>query len=199
MIKVILSRDDIVLAREFGMKRFESNRANQVKENKRGQNHDPLAISVDGMAGEIAFGRRFGLEPDWTIEPRSGGPDFTTARGTRIDVKATRLPRGRLICPADRVNPSVDVYLLALLYDFVPTVYLFGHASKAVLCDPANVMQLQCPTFALDQESPKLRKLLANSTIAEIDAWLAPPPAADHSGWIAAYSRVEAEQWGTSS
>ena len=105
-----LSPADQKRCREVSVARHDQNVAAGVKDMQRGR-QDTAEIELNGMGGEVAFCRLFGLEPDWVNVPGGKGRDDAKLPDGRIvDVKTTDHPRGNLI--ARKIHDDVDVFVL---------------------------------------------------------------------------------------
>lgn len=78
-------------------------------------NQDNLQVDIDGMIGELAFGKAFNLWPDLDVRPQSGTYDFLSKQGSKIDVKSTRHKTGKLLVNVKKKPDSADIYVLAVI------------------------------------------------------------------------------------
>lgn len=75
-------------------------------------NRDGFEIDEDGFIGEYAFCKKHNLFFDITAKPRRGGIDCKFM-GKGVDIKTTRLEKGRLIV---KYNKDVEVVALAIFH-----------------------------------------------------------------------------------
>jgi hypothetical protein len=139
MNNVILSEEEIKIAKFLGKKRRESARAGFVKDTQIGK-QNPIDIDVDGVLAELAFAKCFNLYPDLSVGPRSGGADFTVNNKT-IDIKATRYVNGKLLATIKKAKDPCDYYVLAVI-NKDNDVKLCGMAPKERLFLEENIVDL---------------------------------------------------------
>ena len=147
---VTLSYGDVMLVRIIASLRAGVNRSIGTKDVKRGP-QDGFYTDLLGVAGELAFAKRFNLFPDLTFSPRSGGHDFVMRNGHTADVKTTDRGDGRLlVTPKKRGDPS-DVYFL--LVGEVPLFKIMGYAKAKQVFDDGNLTNFGRGTcYALTQD-----------------------------------------------
>lgn len=200
MIKVILTAGDIAIARKVGALRYEDILRKRIRNGPQVDRKRPqIELQTDGCYGEMAFERRFGLPMEKDGVLRARAPDFVTPRGTRIDVKSTRYEHGHLIGYAfDKDRDKADVYLLALLHDCPPTVYLMHYELASRVFDERNLKTLQAPTvtYCLRQQDIGQQ---ADPTrgVEQFDDFFAASkaPKVVDAAWVAAYD-AELERMG---
>lgn len=87
---------------------------NRFSKTRHGILNDDERVELDGVLGELAFARYMGL-PETEVHAK--GPtsaNFTLLDGTRVDVRSTRIRKGRLIVPPAIVQRgTIDVFVLA--------------------------------------------------------------------------------------
>jgi hypothetical protein len=112
-------------------------RNNYVNDRKMG-NQSGHQIDEDGVIGEFAFCRHFNVFFDLGVSPRSGSFDCIL-KGKRVDIKTTRYKTGKLLATT-KVNPDVDIYVLAILdgYD----ITFAGWIEKEELISDKNLKDL---------------------------------------------------------
>jgi len=129
-IVVKLSDVEVLVCRMIGNMRSISSRANKVGDRKMGW-QPGYAIDEDGTIGEYAFCKHFNIFFDPSVSVRSGSYDCLY-KGKRIDVKTTRYKEGELIATT-KVNPDVDIFVLAILDEENSTVTFTGYALASEL------------------------------------------------------------------
>jgi len=112
-------------------------RNNYVNDRKMG-NQSGHQIDEDGVIGEFAFCRHYNIFFDLGVSPRSGSFDCIL-KGKRVDIKTTRYKTGKLLATT-KVNPDVDIYVLAILdgYD----ITFAGWVEKEELISDKNLKDL---------------------------------------------------------
>ena len=108
--KVVLNSNEQKIAVLIAEQRYKTNREMGIKNRKAGS-QSTYQTEVEGVGGELAFGKAFNLYPD-----------FSTTRGdydlkivdTTIDVKTTHYFTGRLIVPTTKKISDCDVYVLVV-------------------------------------------------------------------------------------
>lgn len=108
-----LSPSDQVLVKDLAEKRYANNRKANIKNQKIGKQSNEFT-DLQGLAGEFAFCRLLDIEPDTTIHPRASrtdNGDLSLGDGTKVDVKTTHYPNGRLLVVPWKVR-TVDLYVL---------------------------------------------------------------------------------------
>jgi hypothetical protein len=98
----------------MGVQRNAVARSQNINDQQMGK-QNPVEIDFDGMLAEMAFCKAWNIYPDFTIHPRQGGVDAITKQGTKVDVKATRVPNGRLLIHRNKKIGEVDRYVLAII------------------------------------------------------------------------------------
>jgi len=127
-----MNRQEIAIANLIGNLRNCVARSLNVGDKKMGK-QDPLEIDVDGMLAEMAFCKAWNIYPDYTINPRQGGVDAITKNGTKVDIKSTRNPNGRLLIHKNKKVGEVDRYVLAIIDG--DKVYLVGFIDEKSALD----------------------------------------------------------------
>lgn len=149
-MRVKLDEREIRLAMETAVARRTANRRSAVRDGQMGK-QDPWQTDIDGVIGEFAFAKLFGYFPDLTAIPRTGTPDFTTREGKSVDVKATRLPNGRLVATPKKATQPSDLYALMVLDDDGAT--FCGWIEGTKLFSDENLTDLgHGPTYAVKQD-----------------------------------------------
>ena len=137
VLKVTLTDQDFVMCRLIGNMRTLVARNNHVGDKKMG-NQSGFQIDEDGVLGEFAFCKHFNVFFDLGVSPRSGSFDCIL-RGKRIDVKTTRYKTGKLLATT-KVNPDVDIYVLAILDNH--DITFVGWIEKEELISEKNLKDL---------------------------------------------------------
>lgn len=149
--EIVLSGDDQALCIDLASRRFASNRSARVRNARVGPQSDELT-DREGVAGEFAFCRLAGLEPDLTIEPRSAVNDQgdVPLSGLLIDVKTTRYKTGRLLA---RTHLQSTGTLFVLMVGTFPSYTFAGCLPGHRLLIPENIGNLGYgPTYMVEQE-----------------------------------------------
>ena len=108
--KVVLNSNEQKVAALIAEQRYKTNREKGIKNRKAGS-QSIYKTEVEGVGGELAFGKAFNLYPD-----------FSTTRGdydlkmsdTTIDVKTTHYFDGHLLVPTTKKISECDVYVLVV-------------------------------------------------------------------------------------
>lgn len=97
--------------------------------------------SLNGRAGEIAFGKMSGLYPDLDIRQEKERNDWDyNFQGWRLDVKCTHVSYGVLLVAPHKTGYAVDAY--ALMIGSIPGPYVFkGFYPHAELCQPNRLRE----------------------------------------------------------
>ena len=126
-----------------------------------------LAIQTEGVIGEIAVARAFGLEfiPSYRGRRWTNSYDLLDKNGNRIDVKATNKPRGRLMLykpkPTDKNQyQNIDLFVSTRVHRYPPLVEIVGWAWKADLMRDENLEDWGYgPTYFLNEHDPRFHKI----------------------------------------
>ncbi len=117
---ITLTAADVTFARTEGWRRYTNARSAGVTDCKAGD-HSVYECDTEGAGGELAFARLFEIDPKSLLEARvtvsaRNGEDADgdcTYLGRTIDVKTTKWPGGKLLCPVWKADhPHPDVYAL---------------------------------------------------------------------------------------
>ena len=76
---------------------------------------DGFQADVDGMIGEMCFGKLFNYYVDISLGKKKA--DFVSRAGESIDVKSTRYRNGRLLATLDKTQDPCDIYVLMVVDD----------------------------------------------------------------------------------
>lgn len=149
-IEVQLTDGDLMLARQIALMRTGMNRANDVQKSNFGRSKE-WENEINGVLGEIAFGKHFNLYLDLTFNIRKGGSDFTTRKGETVDIKTTDLKDGRLVVPHWKNHPSKRCDVYVLITGTFPTLTIQGYATAKLVFD--NEINLgHGPCYGLTQQ-----------------------------------------------
>jgi hypothetical protein len=109
-----LTSEELFFAKILGTKRFQESQRLKRLNPKWRQYTDNLEAHIEGVMCELVFCKMFGVYPDTTTNPRSGGCDCVY-RGHRVDIKGS-MKRGRelLIVPAFKQPGQTDIFVLML-------------------------------------------------------------------------------------
>jgi hypothetical protein len=150
---ITLTPGEVMLVRIIASLRAGVNRTLGTPDAKRGP-QDGFHTDLLGVAGELAFAKRFNLYPDLTFNPRSGGHDFVSKNGNTVDVKTTDRCDGRLlVTPKKKAEPS-DVYFL--IVGDIPRFQLRGYATAKQVFEESNLTDFgrgEC--YAVEQKNLK--------------------------------------------
>ena len=108
--KVVLNSNEQKVAALIAEQRYKTNREMGIKNRKSGS-QSTYQTEVEGVVGELAFGKAFNLYPDFSTT--RGDYDLKIA-DTTIDVKTTHYFTGRLIVPTTKNISDCDVYVLVV-------------------------------------------------------------------------------------
>ena len=108
--KVVLNSNEQKIAVLIAEQRYKTNREKGIKNRKAGS-QSTYQTEVEGVGGELAFGKAFNLYPDFSTT--RGDYDLKIA-DTTIDVKTTHYFTGRLIVPTTKKISDCDVYVLVV-------------------------------------------------------------------------------------
>ena len=148
---VSLSVIEIAIAKKLGAQRYETNRANGIKNIKVGNQSNEFT-DINGMAGEIAFGKLFNLYPDFETDHHPI-QDFIYKEKS-LDVKTTHYENGNLIAPISKSkDKQCELYALMIgNYKEFPEFYFKGFAKKEELFRESSIKDLgHGPTYGLGQ------------------------------------------------
>jgi hypothetical protein len=141
-----LSVEDQQEARGLAEARYRSNREAGVGDRKIGP-QGASETDLEGIGGEFAFCRLFGVEPDRGISPRQGGADALIG-GISVDVKTTKYERGALIVPCYALH---QVMYYALMVGTFPTYRLAGVVPASVLKEAQMMNMGYGPVYGVEQ------------------------------------------------
>ena len=139
------------LAKAVATARHKSNRKNNVK-NSRVGNQSDYQTDLEGIGGEIAFCKTQNVYPDLSIEPRRSEDDNGDAivNGLRFDVKTTKHSSGHLLVVPWKKD-SADVY--ALMVGEFPSYRFAGTMPAEELCQENRLKDFGYgPSYAASQE-----------------------------------------------
>lgn len=90
------------------------------------ENYDEI-----GMAGELAFGKMFGLMPDLELRPEGDkGVDFRVILGLSVDVKTAQKPYNLI---HEVGKPFADLYVLCQYHDDTGRATIIGWETGSIL------------------------------------------------------------------
>ena len=76
---------------------------------------DGFQADVDGMVGEMCFGKLFNYYVDFGLGKKK--EDFVSRKGETIDVKSTRYKTGQLTATLEKIKDPCDIYVLMIADD----------------------------------------------------------------------------------
>ena len=137
---ITLNEQEVRLAKFIAKRRTEVNRANGIKDSKRG-GQDSEFIETEGIAGEIAFCKLFNLYPDLSVDTVTQSTDVGDCvyKGYKVDVKTTSYKSGRLLSVHWK-NDDIEVY--ALMIGTIPTYEFKGFAYASELKSDKHLTDL---------------------------------------------------------
>ena len=146
MIHVTLTPAELIACKIIGNMRTLAARSANVTDAGLGTN---LSTDEDGVIAEMAFCKHWNIFFNPEASPRKHTFDCLL-REKRIDIKSTRIARGRLLATKKR-NPDVDVFVLAIISD--PSVSFVGYATADQLYRDENLIALgHGEGYGLEQE-----------------------------------------------
>lgn len=154
MITIKLNEAEKLLATHLAKARYENARSKGKPDLKMG-NQSNWETDLEGIGGEIAACKHFGVYPDTETDlitlPKY---DLVTKKGTKIDVKTTKYKNGKLLATLKKSKGECDVYLLVV--GTFPEYNLVGWAKDSELLDEKNIVDLgHGKGYALEQHQLK--------------------------------------------
>ena len=139
------------MAISIALGRYDNARAKGITDKKIG-NQPNWITDLDGIGGEIASCKHFGVYPDTAIDlydmPKY---DLMTKKGARVDVKTTKYKNGKLLATLNKKIDDCDIYLLVV--GQFPKYELIGWATSDKLINTKNITNLGHGNgYALEQE-----------------------------------------------
>lgn len=114
MHTIILNDNEQRLAKFLAKSRYETNRANNVKDLKVGTDSNET-VELEGMAAEIAYCKLMNLYVDMeTDPPEMPAYDCVSRLGVRVDVKSTKHRDGHLLATLRKAKKPADKYVLVV-------------------------------------------------------------------------------------
>lgn len=109
-------------------------------------------IYAQGMGGELAACKYFGIYPELDPSPKNQTPfDFISKTGKKVDVKTTDREDGRLICPSLKHSSEADIFVLVI--GSLPTYRMAGWIEREKFLIPENLIDLgHGEVFGLSQK-----------------------------------------------
>jgi len=148
---ITLSEDDRELCKDLARRRFNNNRRHKVANAKIGPQSNEFT-DLEGIAGEFAFCRLAGFNPDKTVHSRSSKTDHGDVNGSgqEIDVKTTKYPRGKLLARIT-LRDKKDT-LFVLMVGTFPRYKFAGCLQGSDWLDDTHIVDLGYgPTFSVGQ------------------------------------------------
>jgi len=99
---------------------------------------DGFQADVDGMVGEMCFGKLFNYYVDFSVGKKK--EDFVSRKGETIDVKSTRYKTGRLTATLEKIKDPCDIYVLMVVDD--QGGWYKGFVRKEELFKDENILDL---------------------------------------------------------
>lgn len=113
-IPIVLSTEEMRIAKTFGAERQRRNDAASVRDGRRHDAMTSVDVHVMGLAGEIAFCKLTNVYPDFTTEPRRGTPDCQYF-GQTVDIKTSKSPNANLVVPVRSRALATNWYALMVV------------------------------------------------------------------------------------
>ena len=110
-MKIELSDFEQKICVAAAKRRYKDSRAAGIHNAKVGPQSN-YETDLSGIAGEFACAKAFNVYPDLTFYVRKGGVDLTLANGTRLDIKTTKYPSGKLLARKSCVDNDIDAFVL---------------------------------------------------------------------------------------
>ena len=146
---VKLNPGEMAVAHHIAALRRYANQSSGVFDQRRDINQPAIVLDILGAISELAFAKAIGMYPDFSISPRSGGSDCVI-NGTKIDIKSTLHPHGRLLATITKKIEDADIYVLAVVQENI--VRFAGWAEATELINRSAVTDLGYGlTYALSQ------------------------------------------------
>lgn len=154
LFEITLNENEQRLAKFLAKSRYETNRANNVKDLKVGTDSNET-VDLEGMAAEIAYCKLMNLYVDMeTDPPEMPSFDCVSRLGVRVDVKSTKYRDGHLIATLKKVNNPPDKYVLVV--GKLPTYSIVGEVWSVDLLEEGNIKNFGYgPCYALSQSELK--------------------------------------------
>jgi hypothetical protein len=155
-MNIYLNKTEQSLAINIAKGRYENARSKGKPDLKIG-NQSNWQTDLEGIGGEIAVCKLFGVYPDTETEltelPKH---DLVTKKGNTCDVKTTKYKNGKLLAARTKKLNDVDIYVLVV--GQFPEYNVIGWAYSHELIKDENLTNLGHGVgYALEQS--KLRKL----------------------------------------
>jgi hypothetical protein len=152
MKKIELTEIEQELIKLVAQKRYKSNRKDNVKNAKIG-NQSNEVTDLDGFGAELFVAKTLNLYPDLSIKPRTGGIDLITAKGKTVDVKQTSYKNGRLLATIKKGKEENGSDIFVLVVGSFPAYEIAGWCYRKKLIKNENIKNLGYgATYALDQD-----------------------------------------------
>lgn len=153
MKKVVsLNRLECLIVRMTAEARIRNNQNQNVPNERKGKQGDRY-LETNGMGGEFAFCKAFGIFPDFTLPQKAikrPAADVHFFGGT-LDIKTTHYENGRLIVEMHKKNKRCDYY--ALVVGELPQYSIIGWATGEEVFLDRNIIDLGYgDLYALEQD-----------------------------------------------
>tara|TARA_R110002074_G_scaffold159144_1_gene316476 strand:- start:1352 stop:1849 length:498 start_codon:yes stop_codon:yes gene_type:complete len=154
IMKITLNEAEQRLATFIARKRYEDNRSKGRPDGKTGAQTNKQ-VDLEGISGEMVVCKMFNVYPDTETNYQDLPKyDLKTPKGSRVDVKTTRYPSGRMLASMKKKVEDCDIYVL-VVGEF-PTYEAAGWCNAKELLKTENIIDLgHGDLYALDQN--KLR------------------------------------------
>jgi|TARA_R100001244_G_C5083096_1_gene114439 hypothetical protein len=139
------------MAISIALGRYDNARTKGIKDKKIG-NQPNWITDLDGIGGEVACCKHFGVYPDTEIDlydmPKY---DLMTKKGSRVDVKTTKYKNGKLLATLNKKLDDCDIYVLVV--GQFPKYELIGWVEAEKLIKKENIADLgHGEGYVLDQD-----------------------------------------------
>tara|TARA_R110002020_G_scaffold56181_1_gene155718 strand:+ start:1564 stop:2037 length:474 start_codon:yes stop_codon:yes gene_type:complete len=149
--EVYLNNIEQQMAISIALGRYDNARTKGIEDKKIG-NQPNWITDLDGIGGEIASCKHFGVYPDTKLDlydmPKY---DLMTKKGARVDVKTTKYKNGKLLATLNKKIEDCDIYVLVV--GQFPKYELVGWTEAKKLLKNENIADLgHGKGYVLDQD-----------------------------------------------
>lgn len=127
-LKVTLNASEVKMVERVSEDRSKYDKKQGFKDYRRAKKQSARFIETNGLGGEVAVCKLFNLFPD-LITNEVSDYDCTLHDGTKVEVKTTQYPHGKLI--ARHTKSSADIYVLVT--GTMPDYTVVGYVDAATV------------------------------------------------------------------
>lgn len=154
MPEITLNKIEQLVSINLALDRTNNARSKGIFNAKMGNQPD-WVTDLNGMGAEIAAARYFGVYPDTDIGTILPTYDLRSKKGSRIDVKTTKYPDGKLLATLKKNVDDCDIYVL-VTGEF-PVYKIVGYAEAKDLINESTIKDLgHGKGYVLDQSQLKM-------------------------------------------